>query len=384
MKKIAILGSTGSIGTQALSVIDQYPDLLEPYALTTYGNTDLLMKQIKKYMPKVVGIIDKEKGEKIRTAIPSNIKVILGIECLTEICALSEIDIVLVAVVGISGLPAVMESIKNDKIIALANKEALVTGGSIIKQFLKHSKSILLPVDSEHSAIFQCLQGVNHNSISKLILTASGGPFRNYSPQQLENVTLHDALKHPNWSMGPKITIDCATLMNKGFELIEAHWLFDIKPECISILIHPQSIIHSMVEFHDQSVLAQLGMPNMQIPIAYALFYPERKPLHLPPLNLADIGVLNFERPRTDLFPCLQYANYALQKGGIMPTVLNASNEVAVSLFLNERIKFIDIPIIIENVLMKTQNIQSPSLYDIYQMDQTIKNEILKDYERQK
>lgn len=384
MKKIAILGSTGSIGTQALSVIDQYPDLLEPYALTTYGNTDLLMKQIKKYMPKVVGIIDKEKGEKIRTAIPSNIKVIVGIECLTEICALSEIDIVLVAVVGISGLPAVMESIKNDKIIALANKEALVTGGSIIKQFLKHSKSILLPVDSEHSAIFQCLQGVNHNSISKLILTASGGPFKNYSPEQLENVMLHDALKHPNWSMGPKITIDCATLMNKGFELIEAHWLFDIKPEYISILIHPQSIIHSMVEFHDRSVLAQLGMPNMQIPISYALFYPERKPLHIPPLNLADIGVLNFERPRIDLFPCLQYANYALHKGGIMPTVLNASNEAAVSLFLNERIKFTDIPTIIENVIMKTQNIQSPSLYDIYQMDQTIKNEILNDYERQK
>lgn len=351
---IAILGSTGSIGTQTLDIIREYGDRFRAVALTALNNWELLARQALEFKPLRVVIANEAHLGHLREALSgTGIEVAAGREAVAEAAAMAEADTVVTAMVGYSGLEPTVRAIGAGKRIALANKETLVVAGELITGLLRESQSEIVPVDSEHSAIFQCLQGEQHGSIRNIILTASGGPFRHLPKEKFAEVTLEDALRHPNWSMGAKVTIDSATMMNKGFEMIEARWLFDCPPEKIRILVHPQSIVHSMVEFCDGSVKAQLGLPDMHLPIRYALGYPQRLPTESPALDLCACQALSFERPDVDKFPLLPLAFEAIRTGGTMPCVLNAANEVAVAAFIGGKIRFTDIPALIDSTLSK-------------------------------
>jgi len=343
MINISILGSTGSIGTQTLEIADFFKDEINIVAITCNNNIDLLEKQIKKYNPKISVVMNKEKYEILNNRISTKTKLKYGMDGLKEAASIPEVDIVLTAVSGMIGLEPTISAIKSKKKIALANKETLVTGGSIIKKLIYENNVDILPVDSEHSAIFQCLQGNKTENIKKIILTASGGPFFGKDINFLKNVNVDEALNHPNWSMGKKITVDSSTLMNKGLEMIEAHWLFNVPYKDIDIVVHPESIIHSAVEYRDKSVIAQLGLPDMKLPIQYALFYPERKENNMESLNLFKLNQLNFYKPDINTFKCLDLAYKAISIGGTMPTVLNVANEIAVDKFLKRKISFLDI-----------------------------------------
>ncbi len=346
---IAILGSTGSIGTQAVDIIKAFPGRFKACVLTARNNWKLLAEQALALNPLRVVIADHTFLAPLKEALAStNIEVKAGPEEIAEAATLPEVEIVLTAMVGYSGLIPTIEAIRAGKKIALSNKETLVVGGELIKKLLeKHPESSIIPVDSEHSAIFQCLQGESHDAIRKIILTASGGPFRTTPLSQLPQVTLADTLRHPNWDMGAKVTVDSATMMNKGFEMIEARWLFDIRPDRIEVAVHPQSVVHSMVEFVDGSVKAQLGVPDMHLPIQYALGYPQRLPSDRPALDLFSYPALTFEKPDMEKFPLLRRAYSAMERGGLTPCVMNAANEVAVDAFLHEKIRFVDIPEIV-------------------------------------
>ena len=372
-KKIVILGSTGSIGTQTLDVVGQNKDI-EVVGLAAYSNIELLEEQIYTFGPKIVCVMLPEKASLLEQRLREkhlSVEVVCGLDGLSALATLEEADIIVTAVVGMIGLEPTLAAIKAGKTIALANKETLVTAGELVMSLAKEKNVSILPVDSEHSAIFQALRGNEHRSISKVVLTASGGPFRTYTKEQLESVTVEEALKHPNWAMGSKITIDSASLMNKGLEVIEAKYLFDVAPNQIDVVVHKESIIHSMVTYVDGSTIAQLGQPDMRHPIAYALYYPERKEASfIKPLDFAGIGNLSFESPQLDLFPCLQYAYDALEVGGTMPAVLNAANEVVVASFLNREIRFLDIPKIIHMVMEKHICINRTTLEDILGCDE--------------
>lgn len=369
-KRIAILGSTGSIGTQTLDIISCYSDLFEAEVLTANNNAELLIMQARKFNPNTVVIANEDKYFQVKDALSDlPIKVFAGNKSIADVVESEDVDIVVGAMVGFSGLIPVMHALEYGKKVALANKETLVVAGSLIKKIAEEKAITIIPVDSEHSAIFQCLAGEYKNEIEKLILTASGGPFRTKTKEQIEKVTVKEALNHPNWTMGAKVTIDSATMMNKGLELIEAHWLFDVPTNKIEVLVHPQSIIHSMVQFTDGSVKAQLGIPDMHLPIQYALTYPERLKIESEKLNFVKIGQLDFESPDTERFPCLALAYDAIKKGGNMPCVMNAANEIAVQYFLNEKITFYGISNIIENAMKKISFIKNPSINDLIESD---------------
>ncbi len=368
MKKITILGSTGSIGTQTLDVVDNIN--AKVLGLTANNNIKLLEEQIYKYNPEVVAVMDREKAKELRQNLKTKVEVLEGMEGIIEVAKIDSADIMLNSLVGDVGLIPTVEAIKKGIDIALANKETLVTAGQYIMDLVKKHDVALLPVDSEHSAIFQCLQGGSDKELRKILLTASGGPFRTKTYEELENVTLEQALKHPNWSMGQKITIDSATLANKGLEVIEAKWLFDVEPDKIEVVVHPQSIVHSMVEFCDCSIIAQLGEPDMRVPIQYALTYPNRVSSNFE--NTSFFGkTLTFEEPNLENFKALQYAYDCLNLGGLMPTVFNSANEVAVKHFLNREIKFLDIGNIIFNTIdaYTNKNIIDYSLDDVKEAD---------------
>ncbi len=367
MKKLSILGSTGSIGTQTLDIVKNNPKEFKIIGLTTNKNIELLKKQIIEFKPEAVAVMDKESADLLKEK--ADINVYSGIDGIIKIAKLNNSDTVVNALVGSIGVLPTIEAIKSKKNIALANKETLVTAGSIVMDEIKKNKVSLMPIDSEHSAIFQCLNGENSNDVNKITITASGGPFRTFSKEQMENVTAKDALKHPTWKMGNKITIDSATLMNKGFEVIETHWLYGIDYSKIDVVVHPQSIIHSLVEFKDNSVLAQLGFPNMKIPIQYALSYPKRLTMNSKQLNLAEIKKLDFENPDFERFPCLKYAYEAGKTGGTMSAVLNAANEVAVYAFLDGKIKYLDIAKIIAKAMEMHKTIKNPRLNEILNTD---------------
>lgn len=371
MKNISILGSTGSIGTQALEVVRNNKDKFNIVALAVNSSIEQLIEQIKEFRPKVVAVYKEDKAKEIRESLPNDIDVEIfsGMEGLKIVSSLQEVDILITALVGMIGLIPTLEAIKKGKTIALANKETLVTAGNLVMNEAKKHKASIIPVDSEHSAIFQCINGENKKNIEKILLTASGGPFRNKKREDLLNVTKNEALKHPNWSMGKKISIDSATLMNKGLEVIEAKWLFDVNVENIEVLVHPQSIIHSMVQFEDSSVIAQLGNPDMKLPIQYALSYPDRILSSFKRLDLAKISTLTFENPDMNTFPCLGLAYESLKAGGTYSTVLNAANEVLVNEFLKDTIKFYDIPTYIEKALEKHLSLKNPTLEDILEVD---------------
>jgi len=352
LKNISLLGSTGSIGRSTLSVIEKFPDRFRAVALAAGNNVKLLEKQVRRFKPVMVSIADEKSAENLKNRCAGlKLRIFSGVEGMIHVAAAEEADITVSAVVGTAGLVPTIAAIRAGKDIALANKEVLVTAGEVVMAESRAKGVTIFPVDSEHSAIFQCMRAGANKDIRKLILTASGGPFRGYSKKDMAKVTLTQALHHPNWSMGKKITIDSATLMNKGLEVIEARWLFDIAPEMIKVLVHPQSIIHSMVEYHDGAVVAQLGMPDMKGPIAYALSYPERLPDVSPALDLASVGTLTFEEPDRSRFPCLDYAYVALRAGGTMPAVLSAANEVAVKYFLEEKIRYGDIARVIKTTM---------------------------------
>lgn len=364
-KKIALLGSTGSIGTQTLDIIAEYPDLFSVEVLIAGSNVDLLIQQAIKHKPKYAIIANENLFSQLRDALaPLGINVAAGKKAICDAMTLDSIDIVVTAAVGYSGLEPTISAIKAGKRIALANKETLVVAGELITSLLKDSVSTIIPVDSEHSAIYQCLVGEDPKSIKKLIITASGGPFRNKTLNELEHVTVADALKHPNWSMGAKITIDSATMLNKAFEIIEARWLFGIDADKIEAVVHPQSIIHSMVEFVDNSVKAQLGLPDMHLPIRYALGDATRLVTTAPALTLADYATLTFEKPDTAKFPCLNLAYEALSTKGNTACIINAANEIAVAAFLKQQISFLDIYKIIEKSIANIPFIKSPTFED--------------------
>ena len=358
INNISILGSTGSIGTQALDVVRAVKgDDIKVHGITGNNNIDLLEKQALEFKPEIVAVMDEEKSIELKKRLKSeNIKVLGGMEGLIKVATMENVDTVLTSVVGNVGLEPTLEAIKSNKNIALANKETLVSAGELVMRTAMGKGIKILPVDSEHSAIFQCLQGKQDNNIYKILLTASGGSFRGKTIDELKNVNVDDALKHPNWVMGRKITIDSATLMNKGLEVIEAVWLFNVNVNQIQVLVHPQSIIHSAVEFEDGAVIAQLGAPDMRLPIQYALLYPKRVDTNLPRLDLFEHNNLTFEKPDMDTFKCLSLAFRAINEGGTMPAVMNAANEVAVERFLNREISFLQIPELIE----KTMNSYSP------------------------
>jgi len=369
-KRIAILGSTGSIGTQSLEVISFFPDFFEVEVLTANNNSELLIFQARKYNPNTVIIANENKYLEVKNALSDlAIKVFAGNKSISDIVESDNVDIVIAAMVGFSGLIPVLNALENNKKVALANKETLVVAGSLIKEISKRKTISIIPVDSEHSAIFQCLVGENEKAVDKLILTASGGPFRNKKIEELEKVTVKQALAHPNWTMGAKVTIDSATMMNKGLEIIEAHWLFNVPTNKIEVVVHPQSIIHSMVQFTDGSVKAQLGLPDMRTPIQYALTYPNRFENKLDKIDFAKLNQLTFETPDFKKYSCLNLAYYALNKGGNMPCIMNAANEIAVQKFLNEKIKFTEIPKVTENTMQKATFIKNPSLNDLITTD---------------
>jgi 1-deoxy-D-xylulose-5-phosphate reductoisomerase len=362
-KRIALLGSTGSIGTQALDVISRFPDEFEVEVLTAGSNTKLLSEQARKYLPNSVVIGSRAHYLQLKENIKDlPVKVFAGDEAIEQVVTGSNIDLVVTAMVGYSGLRPTVAAIKAGKNIALANKETLVVAGEIIKKLVKQSGSRIIPVDSEHSAIFQCLAGETGNPVEKITLTASGGPFLNYTTEMLQNVKPHEALKHPNWDMGNKVTIDSASMMNKGLEVIEAKWLFDLAPDQIKVVIHPQSVIHSLVHFADGSVKAQMGMPDMRIPILYALSYPDRFISDLPRLDLLLNNILTFIEPDIITFRNLGLAFEALKQGGNMPCILNAANEVAVSAFLSGKIKFTQMSDLVEYTMEKAEYFSSPGL----------------------
>ena len=369
-QRIAILGSTGSIGTQTLDVARLFPDRFDVRALTAGSNADLLIAQAREFLPECVVIGDASRRKQVREAVsPLGIRVLTGQEGLCEAAALDEVDTVVAALVGFAGLRSVVAALGAGKKVALANKETLVVAGRLVTSLLQDGAGMLLPVDSEHSAIFQCLAGEPGRSVESLVLTASGGPFRTRSADTFGTITKAQALAHPNWSMGAKITIDSATMMNKGLEVVEAHWLFDMPPERISVLVHPQSIVHSLVVFRDGSVKAQLGLPDMRLPIQYALSYPERWAAPHERLDWSDAMQLDFEPPDRAKFPCLDLAYEALAAGGAAPAILNAANEQAVALFLAEKIRFTDIPDAIRETLGRMPAHAEPSLDDLVSCD---------------
>ena len=367
-KQIAILGSTGSIGTQALQVIEEHPDLYEVYALTANNKVEKLIEQARKFQPEAVVIANEDKYQQLKDALTDlPIKVYAGAEALCEIVESGPVNIVLTAMVGYAGLKPTMNAIMAGKTIALANKETLVVAGELITELAQQYRTPILPVDSEHSAIFQCLE--MNNPISKVILTASGGPFRTFSMEQLATVTKEQALKHPNWSMGAKITIDSASMMNKGFEVIEAKWLFGVKPEQIEVVVHPQSVIHSMVEYKDGAVKAQLGVPDMRLPIQYAFSYPKRESLSGERLDFIKCNTLTFEAPDTKRFRNLAFAYEAMNRGGNMACILNAANEVVVAAFLKDQISFLGMSDVIEKTMNKVTFISNPTYQDYVETD---------------
>jgi len=376
-RNIALLGSTGSMGTQALQVIDQFPDIFEVELLSGYSNSDLLIQQAQKYKPNAVVIIDDSHYLKVKNAlVKEDCKVFSGMKSLIECMSMDSIDMALSCIVGIAGLAPVYAAIENEIPIALANKETLVVAGELMMQKAKEKHVPIIPVDSEHSAIFQCLIGEQGNEIAKIILTASGGPFRGKSIAELEKATCKQALKHPNWNMGNKITIDSATLMNKGLEVIEAKWLFNINLDKIEVIVHPQSIIHSLVQFIDGSVKAQLGVPDMKLPIQYALTFPQRMNNEFSRFNLTDYPTFTFEKPDTNSFPCLSLAYQASKAGGNKPCVLNAANEVAVAKFLSGKIKFTDIPKMIEKALERIPFSQPEMIEEYLEVDREVRKTI--------
>lgn len=367
-KQIVILGSTGSIGTQALQVIEEHPDLYEVYALTANNRVDKLIEQARKFQPEAVVIANEDKYQQLKDALADlPIKVYAGAEALCEIVESGPVNIVLTAMVGYAGLKPTINAIRAGKTIALANKETLVVAGELITELAQQYRTPILPVDSEHSAIFQCLE--MNNPISKVILTASGGPFRTFSMEQLATVTKEQALKHPNWCMGAKITIDSASMMNKGFEVIEAKWLFGVKPEQIEVVVHPQSVIHSMVEYKDGAVKAQLGVPDMRLPIQYAFSYPKRETLSGERLDFIKCNTLTFEAPDTKRFRNLAFAYEAMNSGGNMACILNAANEVVVAAFLKDQISFLGMSDVIEKTMNKVTFISNPTYHDYVETD---------------
>ena len=367
-KQIVILGSTGSIGTQALKVIEEHPDLYEAYALTANNQVELLAEQARKFMPAAVVIANETKYLQLKEMLADlPIQVYAGTDALCEIVEAKPIDVVLASMVGYAGLRPTMNAIRAGKAIALANKETLVVAGELINALAQQYKTPILPVDSEHSAIFQCLEP--NNALEKVILTASGGPFRKFTMEQLQHVTKEQALKHPNWDMGAKITIDSATMMNKGFEVIEAKWLFGVRPDQIEVVVHPQSVIHSMVQYEDGAVKAQLGMPDMRLPIQYAFSYPQRIKASFDRLDFSKMTELTFEQPDTNRFRCLALAYEALNKGGNMACIVNAANEVVVSAFLKDRISFLRMSEVIEQSMAKVPFIQTPTYEDYVATD---------------
>lgn len=377
MKNIAILGSTGSIGTQALEIARMYPEKFNIVGLAAKSNAKLLLKQIIEFKPVLASIEDIYAYNSIKDNVPPETALVCQKDGMIRIAQMEQAEILLVSVVGIAGLPAVVAGLKAKKKIALANKEALVTGGKLVSDLVKANNDIIYPVDSEHSAIFQCLQGNQDNEIKKIILTASGGPFRTFEKSQLINVKATDALKHPTWNMGKKITIDCATLMNKGLEVIEAKWLFDVDVEKVMPIIHPQSVVHSAVEFTDGAVVAQMGEPDMKLPIMYAFEYPKRVYSGADFLDLAKRGHLDFYEPDYDKFPCLALAFESMKMGGNIPCALNAANEVAVEMFLNDKVGFCDIPKMIEHTIFNTEIIKNPTIEDIYETDRFVRESFL-------
>ena len=365
-RRIAILGSTGSIGRQALDVVRQHKDLFEVELLTANNSSALLIEQAMEFRPGSVVICNEAKYQEVADALqPNDIKVFTGMDSVCSLVEAEDIDIVLTALVGFSGLRPTISAIKAGKIIALANKETRVAGGSVVMDLARKYNSPILPVDSEHSAIFQCLLGATGNPISRIHLTASGGPFRTWDRDRIAAATKNEALKHPQWTMGAKITIDSATMMNKGFEMIEARWLFDTAPDKINIVVHPQSIIHSMVEFADGAVIAQLGNPDMREPIQFALSFPERLSLNNKKLDFASLQGLTFEEPDMEKFPCLSLAFEAIRKGGNVPCAMNAANEAAVAAFLKDGIRFYDIPEIISACMAGVDFVEKPTVEDL-------------------
>ena len=369
-RQLAILGSTGSIGTQALEVVSEHSDLFEVYALTANNQVDLLINQARKYMPEVVVIANERKYPELKEALEDlPIKVWAGADAIAQMVQSEPIDMVLTAMVGYSGLRPTISAIKTGKAIALANKETLVVAGELIMKLAAEHKVPILPVDSEHSAIFQCLTGAYDNSIEKILLTASGGPFRRKTLEELATVTKAQALRHPNWTMGAKITIDSASMMNKGFEMIEAKWLFDVTPDQVQVVVHPQSVIHSMVQFEDGAVIAQLGIPDMKLPIAYAFSFPTRMRSMAPRLDFNQYSTLTFEEPDMERFRNLAFAFEAARQGGNMPCILNAANEVVVAAFLQDRIGFLQMSDVIERTMRKASFIVNPSYEDYVATD---------------
>ena len=365
MKKIAILGSTGSIGTQTLDIVREQGDI-QVVAMAAGSNISLLEAQMREFRPSLVSVWDEKKASELRTNTKDlGIKIVSGMEGLLEVSVIPESEILVTAIVGMLGIRPTIAAIKAGKKIALANKETLVTAGHIIIPLAKEYKVPILPVDSEHSAIFQSLQGAGDNKISRILLTASGGPFRGRKADELKNIQVEDALKHPNWSMGRKITIDSSTLVNKGLEVMEAKWLFDVALDQIQVVVHPQSVIHSAVEYQDGAVIAQLGTPDMRLPIQYALYYPERRNLSGRRLDLFEIADLTFEKPDTDTFRGLALAYQAMEKGGNIPTVYNAANEKAVSLFLDRKISYPEITELIEACMENAEFIDHPDVNEI-------------------
>ncbi len=372
MKKIAILGSTGSIGTQTLEIVREQQDI-EVTALAAGSNITLLERQIREFKPVLAAVWEEEKAADLRVRVKDiDVRIVSGMDGLIEVSKQKDSEILVTAIVGMLGLRPTVEAIKAGKTIALANKETLVTAGHLIMPLAKEYQVPILPVDSEHSAIFQSLNGERENKIAKILLTASGGPFRGKTRAELENVSLEDALKHPNWSMGRKITVDSATLVNKGLEVMEAKWLFDVDLDRIQVVVHPQSVIHSMVEYEDGAVIAQLGTPDMRLPIQYALYYPNRRNLSGKRLDFYELGNLTFEKPDMETFEGLSLALQAMKRGGNMPTVFNAANERAVAMFLNKEIGFWDITAIIARAMEEIPYIEAPKLEEVLETEQTV------------
>ena len=365
-KTIAILGSTGSIGTQTLDVVRQNPELFSVYMISANRSAALLVQQALAFHVPHVVICDPDKYQEVREALPSSVEVHLGIEAACELVQAPEVDVVVAAMVGFSGLRPTLAAIRAGKNIALANKETLVAAGALVMAEAARCKAPVYPVDSEHSAIFQCLQGAGENPVRLIHLTASGGPFRTWPREEVAKARKEQALKHPNWDMGAKITIDSATMMNKGFEVIEAKWLFGLPASRIHVVVHPESVIHSMVEFEDGAVIAQLGCPDMRLPIAFAMAYPRRLPLEGKRLNFSELHGLSFFEPDKEKFPCLQLAFDAIEKGGNIPCAMNAANEAAVAAFLKDRIGFYDIPRTISEVMERIGFVENPTLEDIF------------------
>lgn len=369
MKKLSVLGSTGSIGTQTLDVVSKHPEHFQIEGLAAGSNVELLLRQVHQFRPKKVSVATKELAEQVKTQVSPGTEIFYGNEGLVEVAAGTDADTVVTAVVGSMGLHSTLAAIEAGKHIGLANKETLVTAGHLVTEAIKRKGVNMLPIDSEHSAIFQCLNGEHSDDLAGITLTASGGSFRDLTREQLQSVTVEDALKHPNWSMGAKITIDSATMVNKGLEVIEAYWLFGLPYEQIHVLLHPESIIHSFVEFRDTSIIAQLGNPDMRVPIQYALTYPERWDSPAKRLSLAEVGKLHFREMDMERFPCLRLAFECGKMGGTATTAFNAANEVAVGRFLNREISFLQIEDIIEEVLDRHANISNPQLADIEECD---------------